>query len=111
MSYPITGNRIRVRVVATATRYRRDGQISNPGRARDFYFLQNVQNGSGGRRTSIEYAPGFFSGEVKRTERESNSSPSSIELENEWSCTYTSPICLQGLDMENVPLPLHWQFL
>jgi hypothetical protein len=50
--YLITGNRRRVRVDATATLYRRNDQISNPGRARDFSFLQNVQTGSGAHRIS-----------------------------------------------------------
>ena len=42
---------------------------------------------------------------------DNHSSPSSVEFGNEWSRTYTPLICLQGLDMENLHLPLHWQFV
>jgi len=62
----------------------------------------------------FRYVPRLFSGEEKWPGRENNHpSPFRVEIKNEWSCTYNPPICLQGLDMEHLslPLPLHWQFI
>jgi len=39
---------------------------------------------------------GFFPG-TKRSKREDHSPPSSAEVRNAWSCTYTLPIRLHGV--------------
>jgi len=44
-------------------------------------------------------------GGVKRLGRDiDHSSPLSVKVKNKWSCASTPPICLRGVDRENVTL-------
>ena len=51
---------------------------------------------------SVRWVPGSPSPVVKRPEREADLTPtSSAEIKNEWSCTYTPDIRLDGADRDN----------
>ena len=55
----------------------------------------------GPTQPSIQWVSGFFPG-VKRPGREVNHSPpSSVEVNNEWSSTSTTPVCLHGIGREH----------
>jgi hypothetical protein len=53
----------------------------------------------------MKWIRGLFPRGLKRSGREVNHShPSSAEVKNEWSYTYTPPICLHGVDRYNLAL-------
>jgi len=68
-------------------------------RARDFSLSQNIQTGSGAHPVScsVDFG-GLFPQEIKRPEHEADNRPvSSTKVMNEWSCTFTPPICLYSM--------------
>ena len=67
---------------------------SNPDRGKKFFSLQNVQTGSRCQGSFVK---------VKQPGLEVNhSSPSGIDANNEWSYTSSPPVCLHGMDKDNV---------
>jgi hypothetical protein len=68
-------------------------RTSTPARHKRFLLLQSVCTGSG-------FHPVFYS--VLFPEREvDNSSLSSAEVKNDWSCTSTPAECFRGLDRDD----------
>ena len=74
-----------------------------PVGARDFYLLQKtLRPALRPTQPPIPWVQGPFP-RVKRPEREVNlSPPPRAEVNNECSYTFTSPICLHGMDKENL---------
>jgi hypothetical protein len=69
-----------------------------PTGAGNFSFHNRVQNGSGARPASYPWVLGAICLAVKRPGREADHSlPLSAEVNNAWSYTSTSPICLHGV--------------
>ena len=70
---------------------------------RIFIFSETSIPALGYTQRCTQWVPEFFSG-VKWLGREPDHSPSSAEvrLRNEWSCTPTPPIRLQGVDRGNI---------
>jgi hypothetical protein len=75
----------------------------NSARDKNFSFLQNIQTGSGAHPASnsmgnIVYSP---KGKVASCEVD-RSPPSSAEVMSEWSYTSAPPLCLHGVDRDNL---------
>jgi len=86
---------------------------SNPDRGKVFFSrLQNVRTGSDPPHCLLlKGYPVSLSG-VKRPRSETgHRTPSSAEPKNEWNCTFSPPVCLSGLDGENVYLYSYTVFL
>ena len=72
-----------------------------PASARYFSLLQVIQTERGAHSASCTTGTTFFVPEIKRSSRDAaHSSPSSIEVKNEWSCTSTAPIRFHGVDRD-----------
>jgi hypothetical protein len=70
-------------------------------RARDL-SLQMLQIGSGVHPATYSMGTGVLSLEVRRQGRDvDHLPPSSVEVKNESSCTFITPICLHGVDRDN----------
>jgi hypothetical protein len=88
--------------VGMVTNYGLDGPGLNPGRAKDIVLSKIVQT------ISVAHLNLLFSGHwdsfpgVKRPGPEVHYwPPSCAEFRNEWSCTYTSPVWIHGVDRDN----------
>ena len=68
-----------------------------PAGGKKFSLLQNVQTDSRAHQPPIQWAQASFPG-AKRPGHGVNQSPPSAEVKNEWSYTFTSPICFHGVD-------------
>jgi hypothetical protein len=76
-------------------------------RQNNFFFQQNVQTGSESHPAFYSTGTGvFFPLEIKRQGCEfDHSPPSSIEVKNEWSYTFTPRLCLHGLYRDGITFP------
>ena len=70
--------------------------------ARDLYLLQNFQIGCGAHPASYSMRTLSFPG-IKRPRHEFNLLPlSRAEVKNGWSFISVPPVCLRGMDRENL---------
>ena len=76
--------------------------------ARSLSRLQNFQTGCGSHPTSYWLGTGSFQGVNRPVCKVKNSPPVSTEMKNEWSCTSTPLICLQGRGQGKLDLSLKY---
>jgi hypothetical protein len=73
-------------------------EVRVPAGAGNFSLHHRVQTGSGAHPPPIQWVSGALSLEVKRSGRKADHSlPSSAEVKNAWSYTFTPPIHLHGM--------------
>jgi len=78
-----------------------DGPVFESRQGRGFLVSKMFSPTLRATQLFIEWVPGFFTG-VKRPWREVNQSPpSGSAVQNEWSYTSVSPVCLHGVGREN----------
>jgi hypothetical protein len=74
---------------------------SKPGGGKTFSFLQHVWTVSGATQHCMQWVLGLFPG-GKRPGRGVDHSPlTRVEVKYEWSCPFTSTICLNVVDWDN----------
>ena len=77
-----------------------------PAGTRDLSLLQSVQTGSGDHLSSVQWVPGMSSLGVKQKGREADYSlPTSVKIQNEWSCTSIPPYAFMACTRRILHLP------
>jgi hypothetical protein len=91
----LSSSKMRVRTgdsaVGIATGWRQRGRSSSPGRVKNFLFSTSTRLVLGPTQPPIQPIPGVLSPEVKRPEREEDSSPTSAEVKKTWIYTSGPP--------------------
>lgn len=67
---------------------------------RDPSLLRNVQTGSASTQSPIQCVPGFHRWVMRPARQVNQSSPSGVDVKNEWMYTFTPHVCLRSLDRD-----------